>query len=343
MIRIAYYNRGKKGSIGLFKNDVFLNPQTAKPDWSYYFGIFIVVALIFVGIFLAFVQFQQFALSYIVLAGIATILGLTAITTKSKYVGEVIYGLVKTDSQVVIHSIVGLAYGGVILAALFFGISLAQYFAISLPTQLLSLPFNPYIIIFLFSVIIVEVEEMFRTSTLLPTAMKSIASGALFVSLIIFGIVLFFIAYWAPLIGAIFVVLGIAFAARKDFRKFVVRSKVDRILIPTLFVDFLFAIYHLGTYSVYTNTTILIVSAFLFAFGSDLINQIMGSAIPSRMGHSLYNGISTAKQLGGKWEYYVVAVASTGIYFFAIFMIRRASNLFKGIVPKRNLNSSVGV
>lgn len=285
-----------------------------------------------------------------VIMGLITISLICLSFTKSNLpIAKVVYGRVTTDKAFWIAVGLGILMGMIVISQ---GIS-----SMKALTPLLTAPLSIFpnltpdallVSLFLMTVIVVEFEESWRASVMVPTMFSWMTKAGIGLAMIIFSILVYFM-WGLPYISLGMALIGILLFFQKRLFD-ATNSPILRHIFAVLIAAIFFASLHVsayaasvGAYQTAYNMTCstaqdcyesLLLGALIFAVLGDMLNWFSGSAIPSRIGHAINNAtqniilinamaVAAGSPLRVGFEY---AVAVVVVYVAILYLIRRATD-----------------
>ena len=305
--------------------DVYLAEAELNVEDLYWFGFFTLILILFLVDYLYSPSTLSAGLIYLLLSFISGIFFLGAATTDNQLFGYVFYGDEISPFRTLLDIAVGAVMGTILVAGLL-GFAIVYNpspFALAPSASLI----NNLILLLIVGFLGVEAEEMFRTSTLLPSLLRYTANETfvlgLYAGIIIFSIVLLFFLLQFYGITVFFIValllsVDVGIAHYYNPRKGVEVHPVFQHAQGILFTSLIFMMLHVLAYGNGSYTTNLqsYIAAFVFAVVMDTANALLGSAIASRIAHSINNSVLAATALGLPLYY-----AGLVVVIYALFIL----------------------
>lgn len=287
--------------------DVFLETAEIPPQDAYWFGFFTLVLILFVVDYLLNPGVTSPGLIYIILSVISITFMIGAFLSDNQLFGFVMHGEAVTNTTILFHEAVG-GVIGIILVGGLLGLSISYNpspFAIATGGTLIA----SLIILVLISFPGVEAEEMLRASSLIPSVLRYIAnetyvlalySISIILSIVMLLFLLQFIGVYAFFIGVVLLAVQIIILYFYNPRRGIEIHPVFMHFQAIIFAALVFMILHVLAYGQgsYTTNASSYIAAFTFAVLLDSTNALLGSAIASRIAHSVNNAVLTCIALG---------------------------------------------
>lgn len=316
-------------------NDIFISGNYSEPT-LYWVGLFVIMsALFFVG-FLELPLIKSWGLIYLLLCFFCFSMMTPAVVTKNKIGGIVVYGKTNTRLKFVRDIGVGILIGLFLIGG-YLGFSIAFNPA---PFSLSGVggagALSSLVILLIVGFFGVEVEEMFRASTLIPSILKLTGGenlvAALLSAIIMFVLIVLFvilqiagsIALWIAL-G--FIGIGVFIGLKEHIKKTTRPSPAINHAIAILVGATIFMTLHIYAYGggSFTTNISAYISVFIFAVVADTTNWMLQSTLASRMIHSVNNLTIVTVILGLSWHYAVaILLIYVGILFINAFTFNKS-------------------
>ena len=183
--------------------------------------------------------------------------------------------------------------------------------------------------VFLMSVVVAEIEESFRSSTLRPTIAEWLSNHyARTLFMLVTALIIYMVLLPIRLLGAaLFVVAAVDSIGKFNWIDRLFKHGFARQATAIIVAAAFFAVLHLraygGTSGVETATTVaMLLNAFLFAVIADTINSRFKSTTPSKIAHCFNNSSISSVSIGLPAFY---GAFITTIYAIVLFVMSRGT------------------
>lgn len=307
--------------------DVFLEGAKIPPLDADWLGFFTLILVTFIVQYLENPSLTSPGLIYIMLSIISLAFALGAFLSDNQFFGFVMHGESTELPKQILDMAVGVTIGIILVGGLL-GLSIAYNpspFSLAPSTSLA----NNLITLFVIGFFGVEAEEMFRASTFIPSVLRYISNEtyilAIYAGIIIMIVVL--LIFLIQLIGTLtfYVLIGFIiveaiiiyfYNPRKGVQVHPVFMHFQSIILAgVIFMTLHVLAYGNGSFA--TNTSSYI-AAFIFAVMMDSTNALLGSAIASRMAHSVNNCVLTCIALALPLWYGGIIILMYGAFIVVI-------------------------
>lgn len=268
--------------------NIFMRGELASGDYNFMFWI---VLLIGISLTLSIIEPSNDAARIYKDLGFFTLILLGFAVVGMRFVKQLPFaGVFISQGNFFVSVGAGLAISFALIGSDLFGFK-ALIGSLSVPTFSI-IQAGTLASVFMISLYVSEIEETFRASILTPSLINTISQWGYSLTLILLGVLLYFV-FASQTFGVIAAVVGVALFF---YKKFNLRSiKLLTYGTGVVFAGIMFASLH---FLAYNASSAQLVAAFLFAVIADTVNILLGNTIASRVAHTVNNGVVASIAVG---------------------------------------------